>query len=228
MDSSQFQKKYYKHLPYRLKSPDKEGEYPLIVFLHGAGERGRDNEKQLTWCVAELVNWLNLTNQQAYILVPQCAENERWVDTDWSALEHKQADKPTKYLHAVMELVNELVTEQSINPKRIYGMGISMGGFGIWDWMTRDPHRFAAAIPICGGVDTSVLHHIKEIPIWIFHGSLDTIVWSSRSRDAYQTLEHLGSNSCKFTEFPETAHNCWTKVCADSSVFEWLFNQQKE
>lgn len=228
MALSQFQKKYYKHLPYRLKSPDKQGEHPLVVFLHGAGERGKDNEKQLTWCVAELDAWLNQTNQQAHILVPQCPENERWVDTDWSALSHKQADNPTIHLYAVMELVNKLIREQTINPKRIYGIGISMGGFGIWDWVTRDPKRFAAAIPICGGVDTAKLSRVKELPIWMFHGALDTIVWPSRSRDAYQTLKNLGSTSCKFTEFQDIAHNCWTKVCVDTSVFEWLFNQQKE
>jgi predicted peptidase len=105
-------------------------------------------------------------------------------------------------------------------------MGISMGGFGIWDWITRDPQLFAAVIPICGGVDTSVLHKVKELPIWMFHGALDTVVWPNRSRDAHQTLKNLGSITCKFTEFPNVAHNCWIRVCADSSVFDWLFNQQ--
>ncbi|WP_051295831.1 dienelactone hydrolase family protein [Eisenibacter elegans] len=218
----------YQGLPYRIYSPSHQDEavkYPLIVFLHGAGERGHDNNAQLTHAAA----WLTLTQLQAkpcFVLVPQCPPNARWVETDWGAEHHTQPIAPSIPLGCTMELLDSLLTALPIDTNRLYLVGLSMGGFGTWDWIARQPHRFAAAVPICGGADEQTAARLTHLPIWAFHGALDNVVKVARSRRMIAAIRQYGGQPI-YTEYPEVKHGSWIPALQDPKLLHWLFAQQK-
>jgi predicted peptidase len=214
------------NLKYQLLNSGSLEKKPLIIFLHGAGERGSDNEKQLLWGVSDIIKHSRKLGEDPIILVPQCPEEFRWVEVNWEDSIHIQPHEASKPLQIVMNLVDSLIQELPIDLNRIYITGISMGGFGTWDYIVRDPSLFAAAIPICGGADIASLKTIKDLPLWVFHGTLDSIVLPTRSRNAVNELKKLGS-SVLFTEYSDATHNSWTRTYENQHVLEWLFKQKK-
>jgi predicted peptidase len=228
------QKKTYtdpqgKTLLYRLLKPegyDPAKKYPLVVFLHGAGERGNDNEAQLKHGVKEFVK-ADVRKQYPCVLVaPQCPQRQVWAGLEGGFNSHKQAAKPSEPGRLVLELVGAMQKEYSIDPNRIYLTGLSMGGYGTWDLLARRPKLFAAGVPVCGGGDESTAERIVKIPIWVFHGDKDNSVPVARSRTMVEALKKAGGHP-KYTEYPGVGHNSWDKAYADPELMNWLFKQNK-
>lgn len=225
-----FKGKDGKTLPYNLMKPkdyDPAKKYPLVVFLHGAGERGTDNKKQITHGVPAFASKENRENYPCFLVAPQCPGNFKWVDCDWGAASHTIPKEMTEPTRLTIELIESAMREHSIDPKRVYITGLSMGGYGTWDLIARYPNLFAAAIPICGGADEATAPKIKHIPIWNFHGGNDTVVKTSRSRNMIAALEKVGGKA-KYTEYPNTGHNSWAPAYKDPELMKWLFSQKKE
>jgi predicted peptidase len=216
-------------LPYRLLKPSKleaDKKYPLVLFLHGAGERGTDNAKQLIHGGSTFL--AHREKFPAFVLFPQCPDGNRWVEVNWSDKDpHTTPAEPSPSMRLVRQLLDKLLAEQPIDAKRIYIMGLSMGGFGTWDFLTRYPELVAAAVPICGGADNSAATKIKDIPIWVFHGEKDTVVHTVRSKSIVEALKKQGSQ-VKYTEFPRVAHNSWTPALQSEELFPWLFSQKRK
>ena len=195
---TEFEKKVYvtasgDSLNYRLLRPEveQEGEkYPLVLFLHGAGERGSDNEKQLFHGSQMWLNPVNRENYPAFVLFPQCPESGYWAYMIRpSSFEPDQmpADVPLSSVFATLkELLDTYLAMPQVDKQRIYIMGLSMGAMGTYDMTIRYPEIFAAAIPICGTVNPTRLSAAKEVKFRIFHGDADSVVPISGSRQAYK------------------------------------------
>lgn len=215
-------------LPYRLLSPKqiKPGEkYPLVLFFHGAGECGADNEKQLLHAMNDFASDEIMEKYPAFVVAPQCPEGQQWVDTPWSADSHTMKEKPTDSLRQSLELVDVLIKELPIDTRRLYLTGLSMGGFGVWDAIQRHPDRFAAAVIVCGGGDPAYAKKMKHLPVWVFHGDSDAAVKPNRSREMVQALRKAGGTP-KYTEYQGVGHDSWTATYADPQMYAWLFAQQ--
>lgn len=219
-----------KELPYRLLVPLKieEGKkYPLVLFLHGAGERGTDNTKQMVHGIPQFASMAHREKYPCFVVVPQCPEKQRWVEVDWSANSHTMPKTQGDAGRLALELVASMMKEQPIDGKRVYITGLSMGGYGTWDLLARKPDLFAAAAPVCGGADEATAATIKHIPIWNFHGAKDTVVKPQRSRNIIAALEKAGGKP-KYSEYPTVGHDAWNNAYNDPALFAWLFAQKKE
>jgi predicted peptidase len=218
-----------KTIPYRLMKPenyDPKKQYPLVIFLHGAGERGTDNEKQLVHGVPQFASPENRSKYPCFLIAPQCPENEKWVDCDWSADTHTQPKNPSESARLTLTLIDQLMKDFPIDPKRVYLTGLSMGGYGTWDLLARKPDLFAAGVIICGGADEATSEKIKHIPVWVFHGAKDTAVKPFRSWNMVKALEKVGGKP-KMTEYKDVGHDSWNPAYRDPEMFKWLFAQTK-
>jgi predicted peptidase len=217
-------------LPYRVLAPaklDPAAKYPLVIFLHGAGERGSDNKKQLVHGMNDFASDEIMAKYPAFVIAPQCPEGQKWVDIDWSAESHQMPAKPSEAMASVFDLIDSYLKTKPIDPKRIYITGLSMGGYGTWDAIQRRPELFAAAVPICGGGDPILAKQIQVVPIWAFHGDKDEAVKVERSRQMIEALKDVGAEP-KYTEYKGVGHDSWTKTYKDPAVYEWMFAQRKE
>ena len=214
--------KYRIHVPANLPAGKK---VPLILFLHGAGERGDDNVAQLKHGVTDLIRF-GMTNGEAVVIAPQCPAGMQWVNPTWSAPSHLMPSMPSTPMKLAILLLQDAMSKLPVDPARIYVTGISMGGYGTWDILQRKPGLFAAAVPICGGADTTLAPALKNIPIWAFHGDKDGAVPVSRSRDMVKALQACGSK-VQYREYPNAGHDVWTRTYSDKAVLTWLFAQKK-
>ncbi len=218
-----------KTLKYRLLKPFNYSfgkKYPLVLFLHGAGERGDDNARTLIHGAKELALEERRKEFPAYILIPQCPKDQRWSDVDWSLESSSLPTKPSESMELVKELIDEMVENAGIDPERIYITGLSMGGYGTWDAIARYPNFFAAAVPICGGGDPATVDRFKQLPIWCFHGAQDTVVKPIRSRQMIDALKKVDSD-VRYTEFEDLGHICWNRAYENPDLYRWLFAQRK-
>jgi predicted peptidase len=216
-------------LRYRMMRPAKVEagkKYPLVIFFHGAGERGSDNEKQLVHGMKDFASDGNRAKYPAFVVAPQCPEGQQWVNVPWSDDRHTLPAQPSDSMRLSLALVDSLVKELPVDKSRIYVTGLSMGGFGTWDAIARRPDFFAAAAPICGGGDRATAKSLAKLPIWIFHGDSDTAVKTQRSRDMVAALKAAGGEP-KYTEYPRTGHDSWSPTYRDPKFMEWLFAQQR-
>jgi predicted peptidase len=224
-----FKSQKYTSLPYRLQVPNnyhKTNRYPLILFLHGSDERGDDNIKQLYIGLNIFADEKRMDRYQCFIAAPQCPADMKWVDIDWKAEKHAMHVDPTPALAMAIELLDELQKEFSIDRRRLYLIGYSMGGFGTWEAIVRWPGMFAAAVPVCGGGDETKARLIRGTSIWAFHGALDNIVKVSRSRNMIDAVVKAGDMP-RYTEYPTINHYSWGIAFSDPHLFEWLFRQKK-
>jgi predicted peptidase len=219
-------------LPYRLLKPPgcsmsapQGPDYPLVVFLHGAGERGDDNQRQLVHGMNEFASDPIRKNFPSFVVAPQCPEDQQWVDTPWSADSHRMAVEPTPVLRWTLELIQHLTDRYPVDPHRIYLTGLSMGGFGVWEALARQPARFAAAVIVCGGGDPATATAIARTPVWVFHGDQDPAVQPQRSREMLRALQQAGG-SPRYTEYPNTGHDSWSPTFRDPQMYAWLFAQR--
>ncbi len=215
---------YRIYVPQNLKPDEK---VPLILFLHGAGERGNDNIRQLHHGAPALLAYIQKKDIHAIIIVPQCPTGMQWVNVPWGGDAHTMPETPSAPLQAVIALLTQSLAELPVDLSRVYVTGISMGGFGTWDLLQRKPELFAAGIPICGGGDTAQADKLKNTPIWIFHGDQDTSVKTQRSRDMAEAIKKSGGLLIQYTEYPGVPHNSWTRTYANDEVLDWLFAQKK-
>ena len=217
-------------LNYRLLAPEAENgeKYPLVLFLHGAGERGNDNEIHLLHGSQMFLNPVNRDKYPAYVLFPQCPSEGYWafLNRPDSFTEMTGCDDITPVLQAVMELVHTYLENPLIDKSRVYVMGISMGGMATYDLVARFPETFAAAIPICGAVNPERLSVAEGVNFRIYHGDADPIVPVECSRIAYRALKKAGVD-VEYKEFPGCGHDSWNPAFNQPDFMEWLFKQKK-
>ncbi len=218
-------------LKYRLYIPknyDCGEKYPLLVFLHGAGERGNDNELQMKNCLQVMFNDITSPVYDSVIIVPQCPENAQWVNTPWADGSYSTRNvRESPPLEMVCHIIDEVRDFCNIDDDRVYVSGISMGGFGTWDMLARHGSRFAAGIPICGGGDPSYARMLKRIPIRTFHGSSDDAVPVNGTREMYAAIKREGGEEISYTEFEGCGHNIWDMVFSDPNNIRWLYEQSR-
>ena len=208
-------------LRYRMLTPvaQKDSErYPLVIFLHGSGERGKDNVVTLKHIAPLFLNESNRTKYPCFVFVPQCPANENWAYPDWY-------QEPKEPIRSVVQLIDSLKTLPFIDASRIYITGLSMGGYGTWYLLTKYPDTFAAAVPICGGGDIHQVEHFRHIPIWNFHGAKDNAVPVERSRSMIRSLREAGGNP-NYTEYKKVGHESWVNAYQEAGLLPWLFAQK--
>ncbi len=203
---------------------DTISKYPLVLFLHGSGERGDDNESQLKWGVMNFATSRNMKLHRPIVIAPQCPKNMSWGN--FSHENRSLKPTPSEPMKLLIELINQAILKLPVDTNRIYITGLSMGGFGTFDAISRYPNLFAAAVPVCGGGDVSKAQAIYHIPIWIFHGALDAAVNPVLSQDMVEALTKAGAHP-GYTQYPETGHFSWVAAYSDPMMMEWLFTQRK-
>ena len=223
-------------LPYRLLPPvdvEADTSYPLIVFLHGSGERGDENERQLIHGGKLFADSMRRVKFPAYVLFPQCPKGITWssVKIDTSRypliLSYDYKSKPSWPMTATIELIEQISNTYGINKSRIYISGLSMGGMGVFEFVYRYPNLFAAALPICGGGNPKQYDkRVRDIPFRIYHGAADKAVDVSESRQMVKRLKELGSK-VEYIEYPGVGHNSWNNAFADPEFLTWMFQQKQ-
>jgi predicted peptidase len=217
-------------LRYRQLYPDADPlrKYPLVIFLHGSGERGSDNDAQLKWGVTNFATDENMKLHPALVIAPQCPANMAWANflNKENSTEKHLLPSPTKPMELVIALIQQLKKTMPVDTNRIYITGLSMGGYGTYDAIERYPNLFAAAVPVCGGGDVSKAATIAKIPIWIFHGAEDAAVSPLYSLEMLDALTKAGAHP-GFTQYPEVGHFSWLAAYSDTMMLEWLFRQHK-
>jgi predicted peptidase len=217
-------------LRYRMLTPDYDTlrKYPLVIFLHGAGERGSDNDAQLKWGVQAFATDEMMTMYPAIVIAPQCPVGMAWSNFNRDNTSRNMTLQPTpsKPMELVVALIHEMIKKAPIDTNRIYITGLSMGGFGTFDAIERYPNLFAAAMPVCGGGDASRAASIVHVPIWIVHGSEDGTVNPLNSVDMLQALMNAGAHP-GFSMYPETGHFSWLAAYNNKLAIEWMFRQRK-
>lgn len=219
---------YYEHeetgvsIPYRLVLPEVYDEkyiFPLVVFFHGAGERGYENERQLDIGVQQIADNM----PKAIILVPQCTHGNQWVDTPWSEGGYSvDAVEESDELIAVMDLVAQIKEEYSVDDDRVYAAGVSMGGFAVWDVMVRHNDVFAAGVAVCGAGDPTKAEVLKDTPMFVFHGGQDETVPVSGSTNMVEAIEAAGGTKVQYTEYGEAGHGIWGQVFQIEKLYKDL------
>ena len=208
------------------KTPAGGGRVPLVFFLHGAGERGTNNVSQLHHGVPDIVAWLDANEPGFKLVAGQVPTGLRWVEVNWSSTAHTMPEEPSETMGLLLEFMDTLLDDADVDTNRVYATGISMGGYGTWDLISRRPEVFAAALPICGGADLAQASKLASMPIWTFHGSKDTSVPVSRSRSMMSALWAAGSDA-HYWEHPDAPHNVWTRTYQNDEVLTWFFSQTK-
>jgi predicted peptidase len=198
-------------LDYLLYLPpeyDRRAAWPLILFLHGAGERGNNIERVKDDGLPEM---LEKGKTLPFIVVsPQCPQGDAWA---WK-------------LKALSTLIDEIAANYKVDQDRIYLTGLSMGGFGTWALAAYTPDRFAAIIPICGGGELTSVPRLKRLPIWAFHGAKDDVVPIERTQELVDALTKAHGN-VKFTIYPELKHDSWTATYNNPEIYKWLLEQKR-
>ena len=215
-------------MPYRLYVPedyDSEEEYPVVVFLHGAGERGNDNTAQLIHAIQNLFDTHNQM-KDAVVIAPQCPFGKRWVETDWAQGSYDSDAVETTQLNTVMKILDAVQNEYSTDSDRIYAVGVSMGGFGTWNLLMNHSDVFAAGIPICGGADPAKADILKDVPIWTFHGTADSAVPYSGTEEMVNAIRAAGGQKIIFTSYSGADHNIWNTAAESFGLIDWLFSQR--
>ncbi|ADR21788.1 phospholipase [Marivirga tractuosa] len=223
-------------LSYRILYPknfNPAEKYPLVLFLHGAGERGGDNEKQLVHGSSLFLNQENRENFPAVVIFPQCPSSEYWAkadivrSTEGNTFRFDYSGTPNKSLGLVMKLLDQYSQNHFIDQNRLYVGGLSMGGMGTFEILSRMPNTFAAAIAICGaGNPYSVGNYADKTDLWVFHGAKDDVVDPEYSKEMVKSLKAAGAN-VKFTLYPEANHNSWDPAFAEPELLTWLFSNSK-
>jgi|MDTC01.1.fsa_nt_gb predicted esterase len=226
---------------FRPKGCDAERKFPLVVFFHGSGERGTDNRNQASGG-SHMLNLFNATNgktfdgkYQAFLLTPQCPTSDQWVNHDWGKGSYTEEDEPpiSKPMASTLAILNQVIANYEVDTSRIYVTGLSMGGYGTWDALRRRPELFAAAMPLSGGGNKEQGATFKDIPVWSFHGSLDSTVPVSGADAMRDAIANAGG-LMEYTRI-EVGHEGWGtfydnrtfRSTEDLTVYQWLFSQSQ-
>lgn len=240
---SLFQKQWFIQngdtLPYRILFPknyDAAKEYPLVVFLHGRGESGNDNEKNLAHGAALFLRDSVREKYPAIVIFPQCPSDSYWSNVQ-TVSEGSPRGKRSFYfiedgpasraMCLAMGLVKNIRTRFKIDDDRIYAGGLSMGGMGTFELVRRMPKTFAAAFAICGGAHPATAKEIKKTDWWLFHGLKDDVVLPIYTQQMEEALKKAGAN-VKATYYPNANHNSWDPAFAEPELLAWLFSKEKD
>jgi predicted peptidase len=242
-DLSLYEKHYFDapelNLPYRLLRPagaDANLKYPLLVFLHGANEKGFDNQQQLAIGGKYFLRDSIRKNYPAYVLFPQCPEIDSWAyfesvpekDAGGNRLAFPFKKNPTEVSRVLMRLIDSLVHADRIDSARIYIAGLSQGGMGVLDLVARYPSVFAAGLSICGAGNVSTCKYFAgKTALWLFHGDSDDILSVGFSRSYFKKLQKLGAD-VRYSEYPQVKHNSWVNAFQEPDLMAWLFSRKKK
>tara|TARA_Y100001933_G_scaffold195203_1_gene195537 strand:+ start:143891 stop:144754 length:864 start_codon:yes stop_codon:yes gene_type:complete len=199
---------YWFYQPQGEKVANKK--YPLVLFLHGAGERGDDINRVLRHGPPMQIK--KGKDFDAYVISPQCPQKSWWTSGEMV----KQLD----------QLLKKIADEYPIDPSRIYITGLSMGGMGTMAMVQAYPDRFAAAVPICGRGDTKKADKMVNVPMWFFHGESDGTVKPEGSTQMVEAIKAAGGKKVKLTTYPSVGHNSWTMTYDNQEVYDWMFSQR--
>lgn len=213
-------------LPYQrlVCNADLPGKFSLMIFFHGAGSVGEDNFLQMRIPGLPFAEYLKKHRLKTVLLLPQCRADHKWVNVPWNALSHDLPVEPSRHMLLAMELLQSVIKEYSPDPKKIYTGGISMGGYGAWDIVSRMPETFSAILAICGGADVKMAPRLRHLRVCDYHGELDVTVPTSRSRDMIKALKDANCRDILYCELPDTAHNAWDAAFADETALNYIFD----
>lgn len=211
-----------RYLLFVPKDYDKQKKYPLVLWLHGGGSVGDDLQLLLRYGDKHGVLYFARSDNQSkypsFIVAPQCPQNRSWSDRD--------SEQPTTEMRLVLEILANVQANYSIDSRRLYVTGISLGGYGTWDIIGRRPEMFAAAVPICGGGNTFKAPLMVKTAIWAFHGDQDEVVNVSESRRMITTIRNAGGEP-KYTEYQGLGHNSWERAFTEQDLLPWIFAQRR-
>lgn len=224
-------------LNYRILYPEgfsEEKEYPLVLFLHGAGERGSDNDAQLLHGGKLFLENKISNKYPAIVIFPQCPKDDYWANVavvpgeKGTRFNFKKEGEPTLALSLVMKLTEEMLTKPFVKKSQVYIGGLSMGAMGTFEMLYRKPNDFAAAIAICGGAhpDTAK-EYARNTELWIFHGAKDTVVTPEHSMRMAQAIHEAGGKA-NLTIYENATHNSWDPAFAEPGLLEWLFSKKNK
>lgn len=223
-------------ISYRVLFPENfnsQQKYPIIFFLHGSGERGKDNQKQLEHGGKLFLNTDLRKEFPAIIVFPQCPENDYWAnvqikggETGKNRFNFLKGGKPTPAMHALLGMIDDFLKKPFVDKKQVYAGGLSMGGMGTYELLRRKPKTFAAAFAICGGDNIANVKKYKKVPLWIFHGGKDNVVSPELSKEIADHLKIIGKE-VKFTLYADANHNSWDSAFAEPQFLPWLFSHKK-
>lgn len=183
-------------------------DWPLILFLHGAGERGNDLEKVKKHGPPKIVE--KQKDFPFIVVSPQCPADDWW----------------TGKLDVLINLLDDIIAEYDVDKKRIYLTGLSMGGYGTWALASDYPDRFAAIAPICGGGKRFMAQRLKDLPVWAFHGAKDKVVSVKESEEMVDAIKACGGNA-RLTVYPDAGHDSWTKTYDNQELYDWFLEHRK-
>lgn len=225
-------------MPYRVLLPlnyKRKERYPLILFLHGSGERGSDNAAQLVHGSNLFLADSNRSRFPAIVVFPQCPADSYWSNViinkdslgNYVGLDFPAHAPPTRAMTMLMKLVRHVFRHYAVNTNTVYVGGLSMGGMGTFELVQRKPRTFAAAFPICGGQNpVLVSRKHKRVNWWVFHGAADPIVAERYSSAMVQALQQAGQQ-VRYTVYPGVGHDSWTPTFAEPDLLPWLFSNQR-
>lgn len=224
-------------LNYRIMYPEKfseEKQYPVVLFLHGAGERGDDNKKQLVHGSNLFANKTNRGAFPAIVIFPQCPKNVAWSNVDVQQTttgrkfvfpKDKEASRP---MQLVIDLMQNVTSKVYVNKDKVYVGGLSMGGMGTFEILSRQPDMFAAAFVICGDGNAELTkNYAKKVELWIFHGANDDVVDPKGSVKLVNAILENGGKP-NFTLYADANHNSWDSAFAEPKLLTWLFSKSKK
>lgn len=212
-------------LPYRqaIIGSELPGEYALAIFFHGIGERGGDNEKQVTLAYGPMMRYCVANRIKAVLLFPQCPRRKLWARVAPPTVDLPLEPAPTAPMASAMWLLAEKTN--LFNPKSVYAVGVSMGAYGVWDLLARCPNMFSGAVIVCGGGDVNQAENLRHIPIHVVHGTQDSIVPVARSRAMVKAIWNAGGDRVVYKELPQSGHEVWNNIFEEPATWEWLFAQ---
>jgi len=223
-------------LPYLVSFPedyDPSIKYPLLVFLHGAGERGEDGIRQ-TAIGGDFLLKTTAKEYPAIVLLPQCPSYSFWSNVKYNQIEHQvkfsfgHGDEPTAAMKVLIPFIDDWINSGYIDESKVYVGGVSMGGLGTFELLWRMPGIFAGAFMICGGGDVSKVDVLAKygVPIWLFHGDKDEIIDVNLSRDLYKKMKDLNIQNVRYKEYKEANHGIWDLALKEPDLISWLFSFQ--
>lgn len=203
-------------------------KYPLVLWLHGGsgGDKILNPPPGFLDTPSNRIGWWRLfghpetqARHPSFVIVPRCPPDMRW--------DNLGGESPSAAMRLVLEILRSLKKEFSLDGRRFYVIGASMGGYGSWDVIARYPGMFAAAVPMCGGGDASKARSISRTPVWAFHGERDEVVSVEESRRMIAAVRRAGGQP-RYTEYAGVGHNCWDRAYAEPSLLPWMFGQRRK
>jgi len=215
------ERKYLFHMPEHY---DETKKYPVVLFLHGAGERGDDNEAQLRIGVGTALEDENSPLHESFIIAPQVPLEKLWVDTPWNVGNYLVDEREeTPYLAGAVEIVRETLKNYPTDSSKVFVMGISMGGYGSWDALARHPELFCGGFICCGGADLTKAHIFKDKPIFTYHGSADDVVPCFGTQNVVKAIKEAGGDKMTYREYEGMNHWTWDRAYAEYNDINALF-----